>query len=83
MIDIGSLWNLVFGLISGLASEDRFTAMLAIMILVTTGGLILVLIVKLIRALWPFMVIGGVVALVWYAGLLDKFGQVLFRLVLS
>jgi len=58
--------------VSSLAQENLAIALVAVLGFATLGGPLLAILLKLLRALLPWLVLAGAIALCWYTGLLDR-----------
>ena len=67
--------------INSLAQDNVGIALTLIVGLAALGGLLLAAALRLLRALLPFLVVAGAVALCWHAGLLDRCYEWLLSLV--
>jgi len=67
--------------INSLAQDNVGIALTLILGLAALSGLLLAAALRLLRALLPFLVVAGAVALCWHAGLLDQCYEWLLSLV--
>ncbi len=58
--------------VSSLAQENLAIALVAVLGFAALGGPLLAILLKLLRALLPWLVLAGAIVLCWYTGLLDR-----------
>lgn len=57
--------------LDSLAQDNIAIALAVVVVVAALSGLLLAVALRLLRALLPFLVLAGTVALCWYTGLLD------------
>jgi len=59
-------------MVKSLAQGNALIALAVVISLAALGGLLLATVLRLLRALLPWLVIAGAIALCWQVGLLDQ-----------
>lgn len=61
--------------LDSLAQDNMGIALVVVAVVAALSGLVLTAVLRLLRALLPFLILAGAVALCWHTGLLDRCWQ--------